>query len=149
MKITICGSISIIDKMIEVKADLEKLGHEVDMPPLEITDAHGQPMDVREYYRLRHAENITDNWIWEQKKKSMLIHFDKIAWADAVLILNMDKNDTPGYIGANTFMEMGLALYLKKPIYLYNPAPEKISYREEILGCHPISLDRDLSKIPR
>ncbi|MDQ5961586.1 MAG: hypothetical protein QG581_507, partial [Patescibacteria group bacterium] len=43
-------------------------------------------------------------------------------------------------------LEMGLALYLRKPIYLWNPIPE-ISYKEELLGMWPVVLDRDLKKI--
>ena len=73
-------------------------------------------------------------------------HFDKVAWSDAILVLNYDKNKIEGYVGANTLMEMGLALHLNKRIYLLNPMPE-ISYKEEILGMKPIIINGDLSKI--
>jgi len=43
-------------------------------------------------------------------------------------------------------MEMGLAFYLKKKIYLLNEVPE-LPYKEEILGVKPIILNGDLSKI--
>ena len=57
-----------------------------------------------------------------------------------------DKNGVKGYIGGNTLMEMGLAFYLKKKIYLLNEVPE-LPYKEEILGVKPIILNGDLSKI--
>ncbi len=62
------------------------------------------------------------------------------------MVCNYPKNDIDGYIGANTLIEMGLAFYLEKPIYLLNPIPE-ISYKEEILGMKPIVLNGDLEKI--
>lgn len=148
MKITICGSIAFYDQMLETKAALEKLGHSVDLPPHEINNEKGEKIDVREYYRLRHSETDETSWIWKRKKEAMLDHFHKIDRCDAILVLNIDKNGIPGYIGANTFLEMGLALYQNKPIYLLNPASTKLSYYEEILGCHPVVLSHDLSKIP-
>ena len=62
------------------------------------------------------------------------------------MIANYDKNNIKGYIGGNTLMEMGLAFFLKKKIYLLNEIPE-LSYKEEILGVLPIILNGDLSKI--
>ena len=61
-------------------------------------------------------------------------------------VCNYDKKDIKGYIGGNTLMEMGLAFFLKKKIYLLNEIPE-ISYKEEILGVKPIIIIGDLSKI--
>ena len=72
--------------------------------------------------------------------------FDGIIWGDALLILNYDKNGIANYLGGNSLVEMAVAYYLNKPIYLFNPAPE-ISYKEEILGMFPIVLNGDLTKI--
>ena len=43
-------------------------------------------------------------------------------------------------------MEMGIALYLNKKIYLLNQIPE-IPYKEEILRMSPIIINKDLTKI--
>jgi len=43
-------------------------------------------------------------------------------------------------------MEMGLAFFFKKKIYLLNDVPE-LSYKEEILGLKPVVINGDLSKI--
>lgn len=66
--------------------------------------------------------------------------------ADAVLVLNFDKNDIKNYIGGNTFLEMGFAYVLNKPIYLLNPVPDMI-YTDEIKAMQPKILNGDLGKI--
>jgi len=146
MKITICGSIAFYDQMIEVKQKMEVLGHEVRLPPNQIKDANGNLISVKEYYDLRKAETDANSWIWDRKAEAIKCHNEKIAWADAILVLNYDKRDIANYIGANTLMEMGLAFFLNKKIFLLNSIPE-ISYKEEILGVKPIVIVGDLTII--
>ncbi|OGI17570.1 MAG: hypothetical protein A3J63_04230 [Candidatus Moranbacteria bacterium RIFCSPHIGHO2_02_FULL_40_12b] len=146
MKITICGSIAFYEKMQETQKILEEMGHEVDIPPCELKDDSGNIISIQEYYKIRKAGSEDEKWIWDRKKWAMKKHFDKVVWADAILVLNYAKNNIDGYIGANTLIEMGLALHLDKSIYLLNPIPE-ISCKEEILGMQPIILSGDLSKI--
>lgn len=147
MKITICGSIAFIEEMLSAKQKLEKMGHEIQMPPLEIIDENGKPMPVKDYWNLRKATATTEGWIWDAKEKAMRLHFDKIVWGDAVLILNHEKNGMPHYVGANTLMEIGLAFHLEKQIFLLNPIPETPYCKEEILGMKPTILHGDLTKI--
>lgn len=146
MKVTICGSIAFFDEMRESESALLRLGHEVRMPPLEIADENGEMISVKEYYTRRKAETDDTSWIWDAKEKAIRAHFQKVEWSDAVLILNYDKNDIRNYIGANTLLEMGLALHLNKKIFLLNDIPE-ISYKEEVLGMKPIVINQDLAKI--
>jgi len=146
MKITICGSIVFQDKILSVKEKLEKLEHEIKMWPSEIKDEKGQLISVQEYYKIRHVAKENEKWVWDRKAEAILRHFDKVAWSDAILVANYDKNNIKGYIGGNTLMEMGLALFLKKKIYLLNETPE-LPYKEEILGVKPIILNGDLNKI--
>ena len=146
MKITICGSIAFIEEMQETKKNLEKLGHIVEMPPIQIMDGQGKLIPVKEYYTLRKSADVTDHWVWERKAEAMRNHFNKVMWADAILVLNYDKNGISHYIGANTFLEMGLAFHHEKKIFLLKPIPE-ISFKEEILGMHPIVLKENLSLI--
>lgn len=146
MKITICGSIMFIDEMQEVKRKLEKLGHEVKLPPSEIVVEGGKTIPVKELYAIRHATDTAEGWIWDIKQEAMKNHFNKVVWSDAILVLNHSKNNIAGYIGANTLLEMGLALHLGKKIYLLYPIPE-ISYKEEILGMKPAILNDNLNLI--
>lgn len=146
MKITICGSIAFFPEMLETKNKLEELGHEVKLPPTEVPDENGQMIPVAKYYELRKSAKDNVGWIWDNKEKAMLNHFAKEEWADAILVLNCDKKGVAGYVGANTLIEMGMAMYLRKPIYMFNPLPE-IDYKEEILGMKPIVLNGDLTLI--
>ena len=150
MIITICSSIQFWPQIVEVKKQLENLGHEVLIPPHEVPNTEGEIIPVEEYYRIRKemvekGENI--DWVWERKAQAIKWHNEKINLADAILVLNFDKNNIANYIGGNTLMEMGVAFWLKKPIYLYNPIPEGVSYFEEIKGMRPIVINGDLNLI--
>jgi len=148
MKITICGSMAFFEKMLSVKKELENKGYEVKMPPTEVKDENGNSIHIKDYYQKRKQAKENEQWIWDRKAEAIMWHFDKIDWGDAVLILNYDKNNIKGYIGGNTLMEIGIAFFLKKKIYLLNPIPD-ISYKEEILGTKPIVLNGELEKIKR
>ena len=146
MKITICGSIAFIDEMAEAKRRLEKMGHEVQMPPTEMVDGAGTIIPAKEYYKFRKTTTRTDGWIWDRKEEAMRNHFNKVMWSDAILVLNHDKSNISGYIGANTLLEMGLVFHHGKGIYLFGPIPE-LAYKEEILGMKPMVIDADFSRI--
>ncbi len=146
MKITICGSIAFYDEMVLVKNALEKLDHEAHIPPSEIKNQNGKIISVKDLYQTRQVATASDTWVWDRKEVAMMRHFEEVAWADAILVLNYDKKGTKGYIGANTLMEMGLAFYLKKPIYLLYDIPS-MSYSEEILGVKPIIIKNNLKLI--
>jgi len=73
-------------------------------------------------------------------------YFDEIKNADAVLIINEEKNNIKNYIGGNSFLEMGFAHVLNKKIFLLNDIPEMI-YTDEIKAMQPIILGGDLTKI--
>ena len=146
MKITICGSVASQDKILSLKGNLEKLGHEVKIWPLKVKNGEGQLISVEEYYKIRQTAANDEKWVWDRKAEAIMKHFNKVARSDAIFVANYDKNDIKGYIGGNTLMEIGLAFFLKKKIYLLNQIPE-LPYKEEILGVKPIILYGDLSKI--
>jgi len=148
MKITICGSIAFYNEMLDAKKWLEDSGHEVKLPPHEVKDENGNMIPVKEYYARRKAAGVDDAWIWERKSEAITWHFDKVKWADAILVTNYNKNGIAGYVGGNTLMEMGVAFFLKKPIYMLKAIPE-ISYKEEIVGMKPIVINDDLKIISR
>jgi hypothetical protein len=146
MKITICGSTAFIDNMAEVATELEKLGHQVKFPPIEIPGPDGKTMHTSEYYELKKSAPKDNHWLWQSHHQRIQDHFDKIDWADSILVLNYDKNGVKNYVGPNTLIEMGVSFYLKKPVYLLNPIPD-MPYAEEILGIQPIILEGNLEKI--
>lgn len=146
MIITLCGSIAFINEMETLAKQLEAMGHTAKFPPTLVPGETGELIPAKDYYNFKKASEKDSDWIWKNHSQRITDHFKKIAESDAVLIANYTKNNIENYIGPNTLMEMGLAFYLNKPIYLLNPIPQ-ISYREEILGVKPIILDGDLSKI--
>ncbi len=146
MKITICGSIAFFGQMLKIKNDLEKLGHQVKLPPTTVKDDKNKTITVEKYYQLRKQEKNPNSWIWDEKTKAIKDHFKKIEWAEAVLILNYKKKNTPNYIGANTFLEMGLAFHFDKKIFLLNSIPE-MSCTEEVLGMQPLIINNNLTLI--
>ena len=69
---------------------------------------------------------------------------------DCLLILNYSHRGYDNYIGGNSFLEMVLAFYLHKPIYLLNNIPQNMLYTEEINALEPIivkSLEKFMLKI--
>lgn len=84
---------------------------------------------------------------YDKKAELMRAHFDKVATGDSVLVVNDEKHGVPGYIGPNVLMEMGLAFYLHKPIYILNAVTSESPIYEEVLGMGSVVLDGDLTKI--
>ncbi|MBI4140385.1 hypothetical protein HY485_00965, partial [Candidatus Woesearchaeota archaeon] len=65
-------------------------------------------------------------------------HFAKIERSDAIYVANYDKDGVAGYIGGSAFLEMGKAFDKRMPIFLLNPIPHNVNYREELLAMQPI-----------
>ena len=146
-KITICGSIAFYQRMLDVKSKLEKLGHEVKLPPSKVKDQQGNLISVEEYYKIRkNAGKDSPKWIWERKSEAIKNHLKKIEDSENILVTNYDNKGIMGYIGSNTLIEIGVAFYLNKGIYLINNIP-KLPSEEEIFGMNPIILNGNLSKI--
>lgn len=134
MKIVICGSIKFYDDMLKAQKGLEKLGHIVLMP----TKAKGV-----DYWAEDNKVRV------EAKKKFEFIgeHLDKIKQSDAILVVNITKEEIENYIGANAFLEMGFAYYRKKKIYTLNPLPDQPYIIDELLTFDPVVLNGKLDAI--
>ncbi len=136
MRIAICGSMAFTEKMFEVKAELEKLGHEGVVSGFS-KDYLGKSQEEIEKLKLYHKyEKDAIKEFWEEIKKS-----------DAILVLNYDRKGIKNYMGGNAFLEIGFAHVLGKKIFLLNPIPEIEYYRTEIEAVKPVVLERDLAKI--
>ncbi len=144
MTVTLCGSIAFIDEMYLLKTELEGLGYKVLLPPNKVPGENGELIPASEYYSQKKSlQKNDDAWIWRDHTDRIVEHFDKVAKSDVILVANYDKNNIKNYIGPNTLMEMGLAFYLQKKIYLLNPIPD-IAWKEEIVGLKPIVINGDL-----
>jgi hypothetical protein len=132
MKITICGSMHFFDEIMHLKQELEDLGHSVETP-----DREGLDID---YSKLSEQEQI------DLKQTFIDRHIAHIRNSDAILVANYTKNGQENYIGANSFLEMGIAYTLGKKIFLLNGIPEQQN-TTEILGLKPIVLKEGINKI--
>ncbi len=137
MILVLCASMSFAKEAIEAALALERAGHTV-LRPLshELWLEHGMEKGqdgelefIREYDLMRR-------------------HNEHMKRTDALVVLNYEKRNIPGYIGGGVLMEMGFAHVLHKPIYLLHTLPD-VAYRDEIEVMNPILLHGDLQKIPK
>lgn len=140
--IALCASASFYKEALEIENALKKLGFNVTIPYTARLMKKTGDFNVASY----------TTWFTnpkDYKKKALLIqkHFKKITKNDAIFVINLKKNDQEGYIGGNVLMEMGIAFYLKKPIFIYNDVPNDSPFYEEIMGMGSHFIKNDLSKI--
>ena len=135
----VLGSMSFAPKMKQAKQQLEAKGFEV----LVTSD-----LDF-----IIENPHITDDLDadYEHCLKNDIFRkfFDSIAESDAVVALNYPKNGVEGYCGVSVCMELGLAYYLYKKMYLLYPLPSYHQQRWalEIAIMQPEILNGDLDKI--
>jgi len=121
-------------EMEKAQEHLKKLGHEAFTPDYLITE---------EEYQAKHGREK----LLEMKPTWTKNHFKKIEGSDAILIINHEKRGVKGYFGSNTLIELSIAFYLGKKIFLLNKIGENHPHYEELIGIKPIILDGDLDKI--
>ena len=150
MKITICGSMAFYKEMESIKDQLSKLDHEAKTPELALEVPQKFGGGKKAYFSRYIKENgVIDAFpighkIWDLKGGEIQDHYENIDWADAVLIINHEKQGIEGYVGGNTLIEIGVAFYLKKKIYILNNVSSNLSYKQEIMGMKPVILNGDL-----
>ena len=138
MKITICGSISNADKLVEIYNGLKALGHEPMMHEKMFLIARGELDEVpngHEHAAVKRKNNYIKWW------------HDLIMSGDAIVVGNFEKNGIKDYIGGNVFLEIGFAHVADKKIFLYNPIPEGVPYADEIKAMVDNVLNGDLTKV--
>lgn len=133
--IVICSSASFYEQLFPLKNDLTQMGYKVVLPKTAYMMKRINDFDVSKVKTW--SKNPKD-----YNKKRLLIndHFKKITKGDAVLIINLEKNNVKGYIGGNVLMEMTIAYYFKKPIFILNDISEDLIIKEEIYAINPTFL---------
>lgn len=134
--IIICGSISASDEILKIQNQLELKGFRVEIP-----------WGVKKYQK-NNFIHVSEGERAKDKKDNNLIkgYYDLIKQYDIVLVVNTEKNGISGYIGGNTFLEIGFAHVLGKKIYLLNKIPE-VGYKDELEAMDPIVINNDLNLI--
>jgi len=123
-------------EMIKLQKKLENMGFTVYRPQ------SFQEMGIINY------KTATPEETKELKIKYNLIkmHYEKIMASDAILVANYDKKGVEGYIGGNTFLELGFAYVNDRDIFMIKPIPD-LPYKAEIGGMEPIVINNKLTKI--
>ncbi len=137
MKIVIGGSMGFAKEQVEAKRVLEGAGHEV-----LVTE------NIEKY-----VDSPAIKSSFEEELKISLEYdimrdfFNKIAESDAFLVMNYPKKGIDGYLGASVLMEMGLAYYLKKKVFLLFPVDKEQGYALESAIINPLILNGDITNI--
>jgi len=136
MRIAVCSSMVFTEKMIEMKKQLEAMGHTVyisDFAHAFVGKTEAEKEQTTQYYKNEH-DAIRAFWKHIQE-------------SDAILVLNYDRRGVKNYIGGNSFLEIGFAHVLNKKIFLLNPIPDIQYYHSEIEAMKPVVIHGDLSKL--
>lgn len=141
MKLTIIGSSTFKQEMLDYQAKLEKLGHEAVVHPDYAAFLRGEKQDTRNMIQGgEHAKAKREN-DYIRRYHNAIMH------SDAVLALNFEKKGIANYIGCNTLMEIAFAYTAGKKVFLLNPIPDQPYINDEIHAMEPVVLNDDLSLI--
>lgn len=140
MKIVIIGSTSFRKEKMDIKEKLKKAGHEP------IIDPWCEAIVLGKDDKLKDMVKKEPSYV---KKQYDFIrwYYNAISSADAVIAVNITKNQIQNYIGSNTFLEIGYAHALGKKYFLLNKMPDQQYINDEIMAMDPIVINGDLSKI--
>lgn len=140
MKIVICASSVFANRMVEFKEKLEQLGHKIYLHDHYIAQGKGGMKDLVERMGREHAKV-------KKEFDYLRYHYQEIKQVGAVLVLNFDRKGIKNYIGANTFLEIGIAHVLNKKIFILNNLPDQKYIKDEIEAIDPVVLSGNLTKI--
>ncbi len=123
MNICIVGSMRNFGRMEEIGRQLEKQGHKVTLP---LDKSEGS-----------FAEKAT------AKAEFMRHMFDNIKECDSILAVNdSPRGGMEGYIGPNTFLQLGLGMSLGKPLFALARWDPNLPYNDELsaMGINQLDL---------
>jgi nucleoside 2-deoxyribosyltransferase len=137
-KIFLAASMNFYEELVRIETELKNNGFEVEIP------VSAKSMKAKNDFDVTHFKGV---FTPRQKGEFIQENFENIASCDAILVIHNEKNGIEGYIGANVLMEIGLAFYLKKKIYIWNQYPEDAPYKEELLAFNVEVINQNLDKI--
>lgn len=149
-RVTICGSMAFAKEM---EAAAEHLRREhgclVVVPSLVGESRDGSRISLTEQIAQAGGWNAPlDHPVWEAKRAAIHEHLRWVSWCDTVLVWNPEKKSLPGYVGANTMIEMVFgAGWYSKQVALMNSLSPGIPGLDEVMACSPKVLDGDLSRL--
>lgn len=138
--LVICASASFYEHVAQIADELEQQGIAVVIPK------SAQAMKATGDFTV-HKTWYNDAADYSKKADFIRAHFDRITEGSIILVVNDAKHGIDGYIGPNVLMEMSLAWYQHKPIYLLNSFPDDSPFEEELKGMNPTILNGDLTPL--
>ena len=144
MKIVICGSIDSTYKIKKISDELKKMGHETEIPLTSQRILNGEL--TMEEFLAEKGKNGDGTFRRKIRDDVIKRYYEIIKKSDAIFLVNVEKNGISGYIGGNTFLEMGFAHVLGKKIFLLNDIPE-IGYTDELKAMEPVVLRGDIGGV--
>jgi nucleoside 2-deoxyribosyltransferase len=122
MNICLIGSMRNLARMQRLSGDLKSRGHAVHLP-----------VDLSE-------ENFTDRL--QEKAEFMRKMYDEINECDTILVVNDEQRLAyTGYIGPNTFLQLGMGFALGKQLFCLQDWDKKLTYDEELRAMNIQKLD--------
>lgn len=142
MRIVICGSLVFAKEMDDLRTELLGLGFDVTIPTTADMILRGE-IKLEDMKAMKEAGTHHEMSL---ERNAIRAYHAEIVKGDVVLIANFEKKGIPGYIGGNTFLEMGFAHVLEKPLYVLHPLPD-VSYVDEMHVMQPTILHGDTKKL--
>jgi hypothetical protein len=138
--IVICSSASFYKALFPIESTLKSFGFKVVLPKTAYKMKKNNNFDV-----VSHKTWYKNPADYHKKKALMDAHFKEVVKGDAILVVNLEKNGVKGYIGGNALMEITLAYFYKKPIFILNDIDENSLTKEEVHGVGSVFLKGDLN----
>lgn len=132
-KILLCGSLSQYKAILQVRDDLKRLGFKKVVIP----------ESIKEIVKGKSKKSFSK----EFNSKRTLLHVKRVKIADTILVVNVKQKGINGYLGANTFWEVGQAFFNNKPVYFLYGIPQWSFYRDELETFKPIALKGNLRNL--
>ena len=142
MHIVICGSLTFVREMDEMKETLQSMGHTV-VVPLGADLVREGKVSLEQFET---AKAAGQHYVLTTKQDAIRKHYNEIVSGDSILVVNWDKKGVKGYIGGNTFLEMGFAHVLHKAIYVLHDLPD-MPYADEMRAMQPVVLNGDVGRL--
>ena len=127
----ICGSMKFYEIMKSVQKELAEIGIYTVIPK----DEASLPNNITEEEFSEFKRKVSQNYLDIIRRKGTF----------AILVLNEQKNDIENYIGANTFVEIGMAFTWRRKIFIYNDIYQP--YSDELIAWKCVPIKKNLGII--
>lgn len=124
--------------LVRIEGLLRDQGHDIYIPQ------SAKVMKEKNDYEVSHVKGVLS---YAERAQLIKKNFEEIRESDAILVINNDKNGMKNYIGPNVLMEIALAFYFGKRIYILNPVEPNSPYLEELRCFGVEEINGDLEKI--